>query len=523
MATPEQREYSDKELQEAAIVLSAADSAFWALHNKLLVDGREWSFKGHEYQIEPMNCNAREQCSRKGAQIGWTTIKMIKKMHGLIYNYYPQGVLYFFPTKGDVTDFSKARFAPLISDNKIVSDHIQDTDAANIKRVGKSFLYFRGLKSRSQAKSVPADSLIFDECDEMDPRMIDLAVERLAHSDVKEIDFISTPTLPDYGIDLRWQRSDQRLWMIRCSLCGKDTCLEKEFEDSGWDKQNVLVWRSDKVIRICKHCGRKIYPRNGRWVTTVPSRTKDMVGWWISQLNSALVDPKQILEAFQDPKRNLTETYNSKVGMPYVEAKDRLTVQQVLDLCSSYGISDSDHGPCSMGVDQGKDLHVVIGKKGNPFDKIVHLDVLKDWESLDKLMERFNVFRCVVDALPETRNARAFAERHKGKVFLNYYQIHQKGSYAWNEETLTVTCNRTESLDASHREIVDEIVILPKECEITKEFAEHLHSVAKRLEEDEETGSKRYVYVKLKADHFRHAFNYECMSRQCASRSIFAS
>ena len=37
---------------------------------------------------------------------------------------------------------------------------------------------------------------------------------------------------------------------------------------------------------------------------------------------------------------------------------------------------------------------------------------------------------------------------------------------------------------------------------------------AKKLEEDEETGSKRYVYVKLGPDHFRHAFNYEAMARQ---------
>jgi hypothetical protein len=38
--------------------------------------------------------------------------------------------------------------------------------------------------------------------------------------------------------------------------------------------------------------------------------------------------------------------------------------------------------------------------------------------------------------------------------------------------------------------------------------------VAKKLEEDDETGSKRYVYVKLGPDHFRHAYNYEAMARQ---------
>jgi hypothetical protein len=168
-----------------------------------------------------------------------------------------------------------------------------------------------------------------------------------------------------------------------------------------------------------------------------------------------------------------------------------------------------------MGVDQGKDLHVCIGKRGlDRPDSVIHLGVYKDWEELDRLMRAFNVGRCVVDALPETRNARAFAERHKGKVYLNYYQIGQKGGYAWNEGTLTVACNRTESLDESHNQVMFRKIFLPKECGVVKEFALHLHNVAKKIEEDDETGSKRYVYVKLGTDHFRHAFNYECMARQ---------
>jgi hypothetical protein len=127
----------------------------------------------------------------------------------------------------------------------------------------------------------------------------------------------------------------------------------------------------------------------------------------------------------------------------------------------------------------------------------------------------------VVDALPETRNARAFAERHKGKVYLCFYQEHRKGQYAWNEKDLTVACNRTESLDASHNEVMKGELIFPKECEITREFAKHLHNVAKKLEEDEETGSKRYIYVRLGEDHFRHAFNYEAMARQNSPNLLF--
>jgi len=218
----------------------------------------------------------------------------------------------------------------------------------------------------------------------------------------------------------------------------------------------------------------------------------------------------------------LARIYNLKIGIAYVEATNRLTIQEVVALCSNDGIENQDSGPCSMGVDQGKDLHIVIGKRhAQKAGRIIHLGIYRDWNELDRLMRAFHVSRCVVDALPETRNARAFAERHGGRVFLNYYNEHQKGSYAWDEKKLLVSCNRTESLDASHREIMDQTIILPKECEMTRTFAEHLHNVAKKLEEDEETGSKRYVYVKLGPDHFRHAFNYEVMARGILARTLF--
>ena len=208
------------------------------------------------------------------------------------------------------------------------------------------------------------------------------------------------------------------------------------------------------------------------------------------QLFSHYVDPAAILHQFRTTN-NLTDFYNLKIGIAYVEAQNRLSIQEVLALCGSDGIVSEDPGPCFMGVDQGSDLHVVIGKKARQkAGKIVHLEVYKDWEELDGLMKAFHVSRCVVDALPETRNARAFALRHKGKVYLNFYNEHQKGSYAWNDADLTVSCNRTESLDASGKEITDEGLVLPKECGIVKTFAEHLHNTAKKLQEDEETGIK---------------------------------
>jgi hypothetical protein len=511
----------------------AVDCAMWACDNGIKLDGRTFTLQGHLYQLEPMQLDAPMQCSRKGAQIGWTSIKMLKSIHGLIYDRYPQGVLYLFPTRDDVTDFSKGRFQPLISDNPIIQEYVKDTDAANIKRVGKGMLYFRGARSTrtiggfkktsSQLKSVPADRIVFDEVDEMEKSMVELAEERLSHSSIQEIDYISTPTIPNYGIDVKWRQSDMRLWFITCTHCGARTCMEQEFEENGWERQKALLRVGGAVIRACRHCAREIYPHNGEWVISYPERTQDMVGWWISQLNSIYVKPEKILAAFEDPERGLTEAYNSKIGMPFIEAQNQLAVEEVYDCCGDMGIQQWDAGPCSMGVDQGKGLHVVIGKRAwGKAGVIVHINEYKEWGDLDGLMKKFHVSCCVVDGMPEMRAAQAFAGRFPGRVWLNFYDEHRRGPAVWNEQTMRVSRNRTECLDASHQEISAQIVALPRRSEQMETFARQCCNVAKRLVEDEETGSKRYIYVRLGADHYRHAFSYEGQARAFGANNIYA-
>lgn len=482
----------------------------WVLN--ITLDGKPFTFDRHEYLNEPYKDDHHDQTEMKATQLGLTSKAMLKAIYGARYGDY-KGILYLFPSKSDVTDFSKGRVQPLIEDNPdSIGAWIQNTDSANIKKIWKAFLYFRGMKSRVGLKSVPIDFTIFDELDEAPQNAIDMAMERMAHSEIKRVLKLSNPTLPDYGIDKAFQETDQRYWLLKCEKCGEYTCLEDTFPD-------CLLEINGRVIRACQKCKGELNPSVGQWVAKRPSVT-DKRGRHYSQLFSHFVDPAEILQQFRTTN-NLTDFYNLKIGDAWVEATNRLSVQEVLALCGNDGITSQEKGPCFMGIDQGKDLHVVIGKRDPRGGRIVHLGIYKDWDELARLMKNFNVSRCVVDALPETRNARTFAERHPGKVFLNYYSHYQKGSYAWNEAQLTVSVNRTESLDASHNEIMNGMLVLPRECDIVREFASHCHNVAKKLEEDEETGSKRYIYVKLGADHFRHALNYEKIARQYGEDSFF--
>lgn len=77
---------------------------------------------------------------------------------------------------------------------------------------------------------------------------------------------------------------------------------------------------------------------------------------------------------------------------------------------------------------------------------------------------------------------------------------------------MKVEVNRTEALDASRAAIREKSVVLPRRVPLVEKFAKHMASDAKILDEDEDTGAKRYRYVKTGEDHFSLAFTYAWMA-----------
>jgi hypothetical protein len=356
--------------------LRAVNPWYWALYGGIKLQGGFFAHKWHEYLAEPLRCYHPNQCAKKAAQMGFTEKSVIRSLHGMIKARFKIGALHLFPTQDDVADFSKARFNPLIADNpEEIGAYVRNTDATNIKRIGDAMLYLRGgrptrsvegLKdTSSKLKSIPVDRLVIDERDEIPDTMVDLALERLSHSDVKEVERLSTPMIPDSGIDLDYKNSDQRMWVIRCQHCGTDNILELEFP-------NCLTRTMDgRVLRACKKCRGEIFPHDGRWIAQVPSKT-EMVGWWISQLNSHYIDPKVILDIYerlgQPGVMSKQEFYNSKLGMAYVDGSQKLQKSDLYQRVGQESMLSAHRGPTAMGVDIGNFLHTTIWywpKKGS--------------------------------------------------------------------------------------------------------------------------------------------------------------
>ena len=82
----------------------------------------------------------------------------------------------------------------------------------------------------------------------------------------------------------------------------------------------------------------------------------------------------------------------------------------------------------------------------------------------------------------------------------------------WKEEARIVQVNRTEALDASRAAIREGTVVFLRRQPIVEEFAQHMAADAKILDENEETGAKRYRYIRTGEDHFSLAFTYVWMA-----------
>src|SRR3989441_8451132 len=190
--------------------------AAWSV-KRIRLDGRPFSFEAHEYLRAIYDDTSLHVVLSKAAQIGGTTWSILRSIHACQSGL---NVMYFFPTRTDVLEFSKSRVSPLLMDNPFLLRLMKDTDTAGLKRIGDAHLYLRGMQSTVGMKSVPADMIVFDELDEATPDAKALARERLAHSDYKRIIELSNPSLPAYGIDAAFQESDQRHWTLKCSSFG---------------------------------------------------------------------------------------------------------------------------------------------------------------------------------------------------------------------------------------------------------------------------------------------------------------
>lgn len=523
------------------------DLLSWTMLYRRRLDPKTlFDLKDHPYLIDIYRCPAREIVVKKAAQVCISEWLISAAFHAC--DERELDVFYVMPTDGDVSDFSQARFGPALEASPYLASIVvaggsdaagkRGADKVTLKRIGDSFLYFRGGQvnregKARQLKSVPADVLMLDELDEMDKRTPEIARKRLGHSDVAEVRAVSTPTFPGRGIDAVWRESDQREWFFKCHRCGEWQVITIEQIVTAFDSLGrPTAWHGQKEGRAfaaCRKCGQELDRRGqGAWAAAFPGR--ETAGFHPTKLSVPWVNLLEIvqnLHTVDETKRR--ETVNQDLGETYTPRGGQLT-EDILDECRR----DYGHGPAVnerpvMGVDVGKVLHGVIrGGRGPETGAWAQrwAGEIESWEELGRVMLRFDVRAAVIDALPETTKAREFQAGRPG-VYLAYYTNQKTGSkrlepMQWDEKEGVVNLDRTRTLDQTFARFYEGLNTLPANAREIKDYYDHLKAPVRILEEDSR-GQQRAVYVEDGPDHYAHAENYCGAAMEAPAREVTSS
>lgn len=538
-AVERQRRRAAEQWQTAA---ERMDLLSWtAVYRCWLRPGQLFDLTQHLYLVDIYNCRAREMVIFKASQMGASEYAVSYALHAC--DQERATVLYVFPTEGHVSDFSSARINPALEASPYLSKLVvagssgekRGADRVTLKRVRDRFLYLRGAQvspsgQAPQLKSVDADKVVFDELDEMDPRAPVIGVKRLGHSAIAGRLDISTPTYTGRGIHGRFLESDQREWFVRCGRCGEQQTMTIQQVVTEWDElERPLAWHGMKENRpfvACRKCGAELDRLGrGQWVATYPERP--IAGFHLSKLFSATADLGAIIAQLQKADESVRkECFNQDLGLPYKPRGGQLT-QETLDDCRR----DYGHGPVKgerpfMGVDVGSVLHVVVrgplnaeGERPQRFAGEV-----ATFDELGRLIRQYRPRRVVVDALPETRMARALqADFPDGLVWLAYYTEGSKDEAAvrFDQKNGTVVVDRTRSLDATlsgFSAVVQEHTLPAGARGISGgDYYRHLTAPVRVVEQSSgRAGTDVARYVAEEPDHYAHAENYCWVAAQAA-------
>ena len=380
------------------------NSAFlgWIYKNQLRNERDDpIEFDNHYFLIEPASDWFPKQVAMKSAQVGWSTLAILKSLYAL--NYKKYNIIYTLPTQDDVEDFVPTKVNQMISNNSVLVNTMGKNDAITKKEFNGNFIWYRGSFTKKAAIMHTADLVINDEVDASDLGVLDLYASRTQYSKYKGEWKFSNPIVPG-GIDQMYGQSDCRRWYIQCSHCNEWQPLDY------WVNVNKT-----KGIFQCRKCYGELTPEDrhdGEWIAEYPSRSDLIHGYHVSQLMVSWVNAKELI--YLEETKTPQYFYNMILGLPYV-IKDEIVNEDIIR--SAVEVKVNNRLMNAMGVDvKHNRKHYVIGNHHGIF----RVGVVATWQEIEELRARYDA-HIVVDASPDFY-ARTFPERYPGKAWFAFYR-----------------------------------------------------------------------------------------------------
>lgn len=518
------------------------------------VKGTSFSFKQRPYQHQIINDMHPKQVIQKGAQLGLSQIMLTKLFWFGDYSIGGKSakIIYTFPTFNDMLTYAAARIPPIIQDGVQMNSSMYGWDeiysqeptsyietmmvvnSAQLKRIRDTFLFLKGCSGDSMAISVDSDWNIHDEINFSNPSVLNKFRSRLGASQLGWEYNFSTPTIPAYGVSKLFNKSDQHYWYIRCEHCGRP--FRMDFNRNVFELSDARAQKENRrYMYQCHYCKNEISDNaraNGFFVSETPS-VKDLRGYHVDKMIAPLISADELM-ASRDGYTKTADFYNFDLGIDYSEKTTSLSLEileQLHSVCGEYTFwsnAKPEH-MATMGVDQGDTLWVEISvtdertlkRKIVYMEKVDYTDFDDEdpFQRLPELMERYNVWVCVIDALPNKNSSRMFKNSFlkDQRVFMSYYTNTKDGDINVNEKEGIVNIDRTEMFKWAFNRIYNCDVAIPTGPDIVSLWKDHMCNLKKEVVEDESTGAIKEFFERTGADHFNHAHLYNEVAYQILS------
>lgn len=367
-------------------------------------------FTRHCFLLDLYTDRSQEIVVKKGSQIGVSTFAILKSLHDAKYLGINQ--IHTLPTVSDVQKFVPGKVNQIIRMNPCIFKDISgDVDAVTQKQIGKAFLYYRGTFMEREAIMLTSDRNIYDEVDKSNAKVIRDYSSRLSDSELGEKIFLSTPTIPDFGIDKLFQQSDQKHWRFTCPKCGCRQHME-------WEENVDLDFKK----YICRKCHRELSPetiRSGTWEAKYPDR--EVSGYWMPQMIYTKRTADSLIKELEDAEDE-EYFFNFILGLAYLNPENQISDSLILRNLTT---EKNEEKNCAMGVDvQLRELYVIIGNEKGVFG-IARLEDTAGktkWQRLGELLEVYRTRYTVIDGHYATNDVLAFAKKYPYKVYMNWYK-----------------------------------------------------------------------------------------------------
>lgn len=529
----------------------------------LAVDGRPFTLDDRPalhaiYDLiptHPFDAYDRVVVLMKGAQMGLTVWEVLADLY-MAMKWEPATIALYVPDSKLAPYKSTHRFMRLVRSVPDIYKRMtitvdadggtKKTGEGNVltRTLGESIFLFLWTSGATMTESFPADVVSFDEVQNMTPGDISKVRERLSASRVRFMLLLSTPQWPDADIHFWYLQGTQHQFWTRCNGCGQSSVLSDYLPER---MAEVIAWDAgvDDYRYRCPHCEAWIdEPQRGEWRAQFPER--QVLSYSLSQVLSPTVTAGQILTEWQSLQtgEQRASFYNRKLGRPYADPSQIPVTRDHLNACVAAGALigvkwETSGRETFMGIDQMGGFNCVLVKARLPDGRqaLIHAEAIFDedpFNRCDQLLKQFGVQCCVVEGLPNWNDAKRFANRNSGRVFVASYGD-QEDTQVWGDQIArtdkktgdeerdrwTVRLNQYKAMQAALARITGQTCLFPDpgglECDyrdggvrrvllLRDIIFEHLTRVALISERNGETGRWRTRVSKVGMDpHFAYA------------------